>query len=38
MATENYNNPKVLLDVSKNLGGAMVGINDEEIEVILSER
>lgn len=37
-ATENYNDPKVLLEVSKNLGGAMVGINDDEIEVILSER
>ena len=37
-ATENYKDPKVLLEVSRNLGGAMVGINDDEIEVILSER
>ncbi len=37
-AVRNYNNPKVLLEVSKDLGQAMVGINEEEIKVIMSER
>lgn len=37
-AVENYDNPQVLLEVSKNLGEAMVGINEEEIKIIMSER
>lgn len=37
-AVRNYDNPKVLLEVSKDLGGAMVGINEDEIKVIMSER
>ncbi|HEY4543013.1 MAG TPA: pyridoxal 5'-phosphate synthase lyase subunit PdxS [Tissierellaceae bacterium] len=37
-AVRNYNNPKILLEVSKDLGGAMVGINEDEIKVIMSER
>lgn len=37
-AVENYNNPKVLAKVSENLGEAMVGINEDEIEVIMSNR
>lgn len=37
-AVENYDNPQVLLEVSKNLGEAMVGINEDEIKVIMSER
>lgn len=37
-AVENYDNPQVLLEVSKNLGEAMVGINEDEIKIIMSER
>lgn len=37
-AVANYDNPKVLAEVSSNLGEAMVGINEDEIEVIMSER
>ncbi|MCD1146530.1 pyridoxal 5'-phosphate synthase lyase subunit PdxS [Peptoniphilus sp. KCTC 25270] len=37
-AVENYDNPKVLAEVSKNLGEAMIGINEDEIEVIMANR
>ncbi len=37
-AVENYDKPEVLAEVSENLGEAMVGINEGEIEVIMSER
>lgn len=37
-AVENYDDPKVLLEVSKNLGEAMVGINLNEIEEIMELR
>jgi len=37
-AVENFDNPDVLAEVSKNLGEAMVGINESEIEVIMAER
>lgn len=37
-AVENYDNPEVLAEVSKDLGEAMVGINEDEIAVIMSER
>lgn len=37
-AVENYNNPEVLLEVSKNIGEPMVGINEDEIKIIMSER
>lgn len=37
-AVKNYDNPKTLLEVSKNLGEAMVGINEEEIKILMSER
>ena len=37
-AVENYRDPKVLLEVSKDLGEAMVGINKDEIKVIMSSR
>lgn len=37
-AVENYNDPKVLLEVSKNLGEAMVGINPDEITQIMENR
>ena len=37
-AVENYRDPRVLLEVSKDLGEAMVGINEDEIKVIMSSR
>lgn len=37
-AVEHYNDPKILLEVSKDLGEAMVGINPEEIDMIMSNR
>ena len=37
-AVENYNDPKVLLEVSKDLGEAMVGINEDEIKTIMANR
>lgn len=37
-AVQNYDNPEVLAEVSEDLGEAMVGLNEDEIEVIMSER
>lgn len=37
-AVENYDDPQVLLEVSKNLGEAMVGINADEIKTIMELR
>ena len=37
-AVANYKDPEVLAEVSKNLGEAMVGINEDEIEVIMRNR
>ncbi|MCR4590533.1 MAG: pyridoxal 5'-phosphate synthase lyase subunit PdxS [Lachnospiraceae bacterium] len=37
-AVTNYNDPAVLADLSKNLGQAMVGINENEIQLIMEER
>ena len=37
-AVTNYNNPKELAALSENLGEAMVGINEHEIEVLMAER
>lgn len=37
-AVENYNNPEVLAKVSENLGEAMVGLNEDEVDVIMSKR
>ena len=37
-AVANYDDPKVLAEVSKNLGDAMVGLNEDEVEVIMSNR
>lgn len=37
-AVANYNDPSVLLEVSKDLGEAMVGINEDEIQVIMANR
>ena len=37
-AATNYNNPKELAALSEDLGEAMVGINEHEIEVLMAER
>ena len=37
-AVTNYNDPSVLAEVSMNLGEAMVGINENEIELLMAER
>ncbi|MDO4560030.1 MAG: pyridoxal 5'-phosphate synthase lyase subunit PdxS [bacterium] len=37
-AVTNYNDPKILAAISEDLGGAMVGINESEIAVLMAER
>lgn len=37
-AVTNYNDPKKLAELSEDLGEAMVGINEEEISVLMAER
>ncbi len=37
-AVTNYNDPKMLAELSEDLGEAMVGINEHEIEVLMAER
>lgn len=37
-AVTNYNKPEVILEVSEDLGEAMVGINESEISVLMAER
>ncbi|MDE8702554.1 pyridoxal 5'-phosphate synthase lyase subunit PdxS [Adlercreutzia equolifaciens] len=37
-ATTNYQDPELLANLSENLGEAMVGINAQEIELIMEER
>ena len=37
-AVTNYNNPAVLAELSEDLGEAMVGINPDEIKVIMESR
>lgn len=37
-AVKHYNNPEIIAKVSENLGEAMVGLNEDEIEVIMSNR
>jgi len=37
-AVTNYNDGKVLAELSGNLGEAMVGINEQEIELLMAER
>ena len=37
-AVTNYNDPKVVAAVSEDLGEAMVGINESEIQVLMAER
>ena len=37
-AVTNYNDPKKLAEVSEDLGEAMVGINEQEIKILMAER
>ena len=37
-AVTNYDNPKILAEISEDLGEAMVGINETEIKVLMAER
>ena len=37
-AVANYNDPKILAEVSEDLGEAMFGISEEEIRVLMAER
>lgn len=37
-AVTNYNDPKILAELSEDLGEAMVGINEQEIAVLMAER
>lgn len=37
-AVTNYGNPKVFAEISEDLGEAMVGINESEIQVLMAER
>ncbi|MCK5732221.1 MAG: pyridoxal 5'-phosphate synthase lyase subunit PdxS, partial [Tenericutes bacterium] len=37
-AVTNFNDPKILAEVSENLGEAMVGINEGEIKILMRER
>ena len=37
-AVANYNNPKILAELSEDLGEAMVGINESEIKILMAER
>lgn len=37
-AVTNYKDPSILAKISENLGEAMVGINEQEIELLMAER
>lgn len=37
-AVTNYDNPKIIAELSEELGEAMVGINESEIELLMAER
>ena len=37
-AVTNYDNPDILAELSENLGEAMVGINEQEIALLMAER
>ena len=37
-AVKHYDQPKVLAELSEDLGEAMVGINESEIELLMAER
>lgn len=38
MAVTNYDNPKIIAELSENLGEAMVGVNESEIRLLMAER
>jgi pyridoxal 5'-phosphate synthase pdxS subunit len=37
-AVANYNDYKLIAELSEDLGEAMVGLNEKEIELIMAER
>lgn len=37
-AVTNYRDPKIIAELSEDLGEAMVGINEQEIEILMAER
>ena len=37
-AVTNFNNPKMIAELSEDLGEAMVGTNEEEIKILMAER
>ncbi|MFA6627930.1 MAG: pyridoxal 5'-phosphate synthase lyase subunit PdxS, partial [Bacilli bacterium] len=37
-AVSNYNDAKLIANLSENIGEAMVGINEHEIEILMAER
>ncbi len=37
-AVTNYNDPGILAELSEDLGEAMVGINEQEIKLLMAER
>lgn len=37
-AVTNFNDPAIIAELSEDLGEAMVGINEEEIEILMAER
>jgi pyridoxal 5'-phosphate synthase pdxS subunit len=37
-AVANYDNPEIIAELSEDLGEAMVGINENEIKVLMAER
>ena len=37
-AVTNYNNPQILAELSEDLGEAMIGINEQEIELLMAQR
>ncbi len=38
LAVTNYNDPKLLAELSEDIGDAMVGINEQEIELLMAQR
>ncbi|WP_338992854.1 hypothetical protein KST00_09535 [Fusobacterium animalis] len=36
-AIKNYNNPEIIAKISENLGKAIIGINENEIKIIMNE-
>lgn len=38
LAVTNYNDPRLLAELSEDLGDAMVGINEQEIELLMAQR